>query len=139
MQDYRFWLECLAKGAAITVLDDVLYVQRKHNNRETNRIISKKRMERARKYKELQRYGLESAGLRLSENEMNTVNTYWSENQKEMLSHEELAEFYRVLNTIVCQSRELKLDNADEIAVLCRQLLIAKMMANETMIWSERV
>lgn len=129
MQDYRFWTRCSVKGGRITVLDDIFFIQRKHADRETVKVINNQLEERKKKYREIQEWALQESGFELSSEDMDCLCKYTGEQPSQIKDILEYAAFYKVLNKIVHQAEQRKMDNIQEIKIACRKII-------EQIIWN---
>lgn len=121
MEDYRFWIDCSVLGK-ITNLNDMLLYWRNSGNNETFRVQNMQQKRRAEKYADLQRYAFELNGYSLSEEEYGVINKMFPEVlSSTIVSAEDMEQLHDVFLKVILQSKEMDVENADEVAIMCRK------------------
>lgn len=137
MQDYRFWTKCAVNGGRMTVLDDIFFIHRMHSDRETVRAINHQFEERKRKYREIQEWIIRKSGFELSTEDMDCLSTYIGERPSHIESISEYAAFHMVLDKLVYQAEQRKMDNAQEIKIACRKIMEHMLWGTPELMWRE--
>lgn len=122
MEDFLFWIDC-SKVGRITNLDEVLLLYRKSRYNETNKVRQIKSKERCRLYAFLQKYSLESSGIRLSSEKLLVINKVLAEVGGRCESEDEIIDFYEALKEVIDQAEKINCINKREIKIACRKLL----------------
>lgn len=121
MEDYLFWVE-FSKHGVISNLKDVLLYWRCVKGNETTKMLEQKRMARADKFFEIQKYAMESCGIKLSNNNLMLFKQMFPEGKwTNKASKSELRELYNVMKDIIRQAEQKQLDNVEEIRIICRK------------------
>ncbi len=133
MEDYCFWIE-FSKCGTISAIDRIVYKQRVHTNQETERNEQNKINERRLQFLELQKKALEMDGIHLSPESIQVLWRMAGEKTDPLLTAQDYYGFYIVCQDIIRQANDMKLDNAEEIAIFCRKFL-GKKIANSKGFW----
>lgn len=121
MEDYRFWIECSALGN-VTNLDHIFLYWRNSENNESSKVKKRKYKQRAEKYGELQKYAFELNGYSLSEEEYGIINKMFPEILSSVIINvEDMKKLYDVFLKVIQQSKDIRAENANEIAIMCRK------------------
>ncbi|WP_455543064.1 hypothetical protein, partial [Intestinibacter sp.] len=78
-EDYRFWVDCINKGAKIARLPKTLITYRIRNNNITNESSKNKNKERKQSIDKIRKQGLKNNGILLSEEEYTLFNIIFSD------------------------------------------------------------
>ena len=120
MEDYRFWVEC-SKKMNMTSIDSFIYKHRLHSDNETKKNKSQSVKEREKCYFEIQKFSLEQSGFKLEENDYEVIFNVLKEGSVTCENKENVDELTKVFNKIVNQARTMKMNNVEEIEILCKQ------------------
>lgn len=130
MEDYLFWVDCSLCGN-ITNLNEVMLYWRQTDN-ETNRMLVRKKNERAMCFKKIQRYALEKNGFCFEEDEYEILLDAFTEHfAKETISAHQLIKLYHILKKMIDQAEKGKFSNQAEIKILCRKLFATRLQFSE--------
>lgn len=130
MEDYKFWTECSLKGSIANV-EDVLLYWRKSENNETAKKRNEKKSERADLFATIQLETVAANGFTLSAEEKSYYVKYFDELNEFFFYKEDLERLLLLLRKIIKQAREMKLDNAQEIEFVCRNMYSLKTKRSE--------
>jgi len=125
MEDYRFWIDCSLRGN-ITNLEDVFLLWRRYESNETSRIKQTMLLERKKLYANIQKYALSQNGYSLDEQELVVLNKAFTENVSKVENNGELENLHKVLKKIILQAEEKKVENAQEVKIMCKKLFAKK-------------
>lgn len=127
MEDYRFWIDCSVKGK-ITNLSEVLLYWRKSGTNETSKINDNWSISRADKYADLQRYALGLNGYSLLEEEYGVLNNMFPEIiTSSIVNVKDMKQLYNVFLKIIRMSKEMRVENENEVKILCRKLFSSRL------------
>lgn len=132
MEDYKFWTECSVCGNLMNI-DELLIYYRVSGNNETNRINTQKAKERERLYAQIQKDALRLNGFILSPSEENIFCRVFMEDKRKYNSLEDLKLVHGVLNKIILQAKERKLDYLNELEFVCHRMFALRTEYSE--IW----
>ena len=135
MEDYGFWID-FSKHGNISAVDRIVYKQRQHLSQETEKRTSVDQQERRIRFLELQKEAITREGIRLSQEELDILYTMAGEKTDPGLTARDYMKLYEVFRGIIRQAKDLKLENAGEIAIACRKFL-GKKIANSKGLWNE--
>ena len=135
MEDYGFWID-FSKHGDISAVDRIVYKQRQHLKQETEKRTSTDQQERRIRFLELQKEAITREGIRLSQEELDILYTMAGEKTDPGLTARDYMKLYEVFRGIIRQAKDLKLENAGEIAIACRKFL-GKKIANSKGLWNE--
>ena len=130
MEDYKFWTECSLKGSIANV-EDVLLYWRKSENNETAKKRNEKKSERADLFATIQLETVAANGFTLIAEEKSYYVKYFDELNEFFFYKEDLERLLLLLRKIIKQAREMKLDNAQEIEFVCRNMYSLKTKRSE--------
>lgn len=121
MEDYHFWIQCSVRGR-ITNLSDILLYWRNTGNNETVRRQKLQSKQRAEKFADLHKYAFELNGYLLQNEEYEVINKMFPEAiSSSIVSRSEIKRLYDVFLKIIHQSKELRVENAKEVEIMCRK------------------
>jgi len=115
-EDYRFWADCSYHGN-ISACDNIMLYWRRYDN-ETKR--KRGSIERKTVISGIQKDLLEHYGFSFTDDEYELLFRVFEEDGK-VQDSSDIEKLYQVLQSMVRQSIELQLDNAKEIAIMCRK------------------
>lgn len=121
-EDYRFWSECLVNGAAFSTVEEILLYHRVHGDNASLLAMKEKEKERERVLAEIRRYTLENSGFRFREEDFAILDGIFKETGIVVETMEQLRRLRRIFLDMTGQAYSMKLDNADEIKIMCRRL-----------------
>lgn len=119
VEDYRFWAECSVHGFLANINEVMLYWRTEHGN-ETERTMKRQSGNRKKAIADIQRYLLTALGFQLEEEELKVLTLVFEEDGK-VSSLEEINMLFYALQKIAGQARKMNMDNALEIATMCRK------------------
>lgn len=109
MDDYMFWVECSLHGKIIGLPHLFLYWRNTANNgTNTFKHSEEYRMERKRKFGEIQAYALKGNGFSLTDQELELYNTIFAEDGYRIESKEELEMGFRLIKKICHQAEGME-------------------------------
>lgn len=117
-EDYRFWAECSVYGK-ISALDKVMLYWRKHNN-ESDKIKNNFIKERKKTISDIQKYLLKHYGFYFTEQQEDFLLWIFAEDGQ-LESKKDIEDLYKIFKEIIYQAEKLKLDNYNEIVMMCRK------------------
>jgi len=121
MEDYHFWIQCSVLGR-ITNLSDVLLYWRNSGNNETIRRQKSQSKQRAEKFADLHKYAFELNGYLLLNEEYEIINKMFPEVMSStIVNRNDMESLYNILLKMIHQSKELRVENAKEVAIMCRR------------------
>lgn len=121
MEDYFFWINCSLHGK-IANMRDVLLYWRENEYNETSRVMQEKEAERKALFGQMQKFALRENGFVLTEQEQLLFSEMFPENlAKKIISTEKISDLYRLLQKIIGQAEEKKMENAKEVSIACRK------------------
>ncbi|MGP1586920.1 MAG: glycosyltransferase family 2 protein [Treponemataceae bacterium] len=128
MEDFRFWVECSAKGK-IVELNDILLNWRQSSCNETTKVKTKLTKERKNKFAEIQKTALALNGFVLTDEELKIFTDVFTEDYSEKKSFEDLAKIIfviPVLTKILEQAKNSNLENYIELKSILRDKIFDK-------------
>ncbi|MBE5978966.1 MAG: glycosyltransferase [Paenibacillaceae bacterium] len=121
MEDYHFWIQCSARGRITNLSENLLY-WRKSGNNETVRRQNLQSKERSEKFSNLHKYAFELNGYLLLNEEYEIINKMFPEAiSSTIVNRNDIEKLYNVLLKIIHQSKELRVENAKEVEIMCRR------------------
>lgn len=127
MEDYRFWIE-VSLHAKITNLQKTFLYWRMSQTGETTRVRENKQEERRKLFAQLQIYGLEANGFRLTEKEKEIFTESFEESKS--IIFKDLGRLYNVLRKLSTQAYNFNLSFADEMRYTCRNYYLEMVRRN---------
>jgi len=132
MEDFHFWIDC-SKVGNMSNIDELFLQHRVTDDNETSRTNRTMLDQRNAKFAQLQKYSLYKSGFRIPEDYLAILNKTITEHDKKCETINEIRVLYKAFQEIVHQSRSMKMDNCEEIQILCKKLLISKINAMDNM------
>ncbi len=120
MQDYQFYVEC-SKCGNISSIGDFLLKHRVHDGCESKRQLEHNSMERSNLYSKIRRDSLESSGFDLDINDYSLIDKIFPEAGDKCENGDDWIKMGRVIDKILYQAREMKVDYYDELSYYCRK------------------
>ncbi len=120
MEDYCFWVEC-SKTMQMTSIESFIYKYREHENNETKKMKTKFTREREKGYSQIQKISLEKSGFELTTSDYEVLFSQLKEEKVSLKNKEEIELLVKLFSKILCQAAEMKLDNLEEIEIVCKQ------------------
>lgn len=133
-EDYRFWVECLVKGAKFATLDEVLLYHRIHGHNASILATKYNTEERERVIREIKRTALAESGFSLSDKHYSIIFNMFKEYNVYMKDVQEIELLYEAFRSITSQAYEMNMDNAKEIEIACRKCFGEK-IGNAFFLW----
>lgn len=127
--DYRFWIDYLKYGKIVGIDKVLCYYRLRHHSLYNNAPLSVKKESEEQMIK----YNLKSMGFLLSSEEENALIKVFSTDGS-IDSGEELALLYRALLNMARQAKEMQLEFAEEVRIMCRKRFLEKVQ-NSTELW----
>lgn len=115
-EDYRFWTECVSKGANIYTMDKIMLSWRKHNSES---VKLKNSIERDLAIWNIRKFLIESYGFKLSFKEYEVLESSLKEDAI-IANEQELKELYKIFIKICEQAENLGL-NEKILRLCCRK------------------
>lgn len=131
-EDYQFWADCSRYGN-ISACDNVMLYWRRYDNETKKKRGS---IERKKVISNIQRNMLEYYGFSFTDSEYELLLRVFEEDGK-VQDSSDIQKLYQVLQSMVEQSIELQLDNAREIAIMCRKWF-GKKCSTAFYMWEEK-
>lgn len=122
MQDYLFYVMA-SKKVKMANVSDVLLKYRRHSESETEFRKQNDTINRAEKYKEIQRRSLDLSGYRLEENEYSILFELMAERQKNYYTLDEMKQLKEIFAKLINQAREMDKDYVKELEWQCKNWL----------------
>ena len=127
IQDFKFIADS-SKVGNISSIDRILQFKRIHEREATDYYIEKYGDTRKEKYAQLQRESIYDSGFRLTDEELRVINELLPEGAIKPLDYEQVKILIRVLDKMVQQARDMKVDYFDELNVVCRNIIIERFL-----------
>lgn len=127
--DYRFWIDYLKYGKIVGIDKVLCYYRLRHHSLYNNSPLSVKKESEEQMIK----YNLRSMGFLLSHEEENVLIKVFSTDGS-IDCGEELALLYRALLNMARQAKEMQLEFAEEVRIMCRKRFLEKVQ-NSTELW----
>ena len=134
-KDYRFWAECLVKGAKIGIIDQTLLYYRRHGSNASVLAMKNNNLARKEVIREIQKYTLDGMGFSLSCEQYAILFKAFQEEKVALNDTGEIRSLYYALREIQGQAEGMRLDNAPEIGIMCRKRFGEK-MENAFFLWN---
>ncbi len=128
--DYRFWIEYLRYGKIVGIDKVLCYYRLRHHSLYNNAPLSVKKESEQRMLK----YNLNSMGFRFLPEEENTLIKVFSMDG-EIDSGEEMTVLYRALLSMARQAKDMQLEFAEEIRIMCKKRFLEKVQ-NAAGLWN---
>ncbi|MBD5476927.1 MAG: glycosyltransferase [Lachnospiraceae bacterium] len=127
--DYRFWIDYLKYGKIVGIDKVLCYYRLRHHSLYNNSPLSvKKESER-----QMIKYNLKSMGFRLLPEEESTLIKIFSTDGR-INSGEELLLLYMGLLSMAKQAKEMNLEFAEEVKIMCKKRFLEKVQ-NAPELW----
>lgn len=123
MQDFKFYIDS-SKIGTITAIDRLILLKRIHEEEATNKSMKYYADERAKLYAQFQRESIKMSGFQLKEEELQIINESLTEILKKSYTKEEVISIYNILNKMIRQAKEMKIDYLKELEQVCKKILL---------------
>lgn len=134
MEDYMFWVDFSQVGSISNIKDVVLYWRNIEGN-ETSRNIGEKRIQRAKKFAEIQKYAIRKNGFDISENDVEFLSAMLQEGRFDsIVSRQEIERLYSILVSMINQAKSKGMNNYNEIKIACRKQFSRRLEYSE--VWN---
>ncbi len=131
-EDYQFWAECSLYGD-ISACDNIMLYWRRYDNETKKKRGS---VERKKVISGIQKNLIDYYGFSFTDSEYELLLRIFEEDGK-VQDSSDIQKLYQVLQSMVEQSIELQLDNAKEIAIMCRKWF-GKKCSTAFYMWEEK-
>lgn len=127
--DYRFWIDYLKYGKIVGIDKVLCYYRLRHHSLYNNAPLSVKKESEEQMIK----YNLDSMGFRLLPEEINVLIKVFGTGGN-INSGKELGLFYSALLNMAKQAKEMQLEFAEEVRIMCKKRFLEKVQ-NATGLW----
>lgn len=136
IEDFAFWTE-LVNHTKMVALDEVFLLHRVHEANSTKMYKENYTNQRAKTYACVQRRAFRNRGFILSDEECEIIEKEFAEKTKRTITVDELKSLHKVLFSIVRQSREMRLEEVEEIEIVCKQMFSSRVRWLDTLFDNE--
>lgn len=127
--DYRFWINYLKYGKIVGIDKVLCYYRLRHHSLYNNAPLSVKKESEQQMIK----YNLKIMGFQISlQEEKILINVFGMDGK--ITSGEEMAVLYRALLNLAKQAKEMQLEFAEEVRIMCKKRFLEKVQ-NSTELW----